>query len=132
MSDGAMILLVFGLIILPVGGMTAIVLLIVKRIRAHRERTYTGRTVGTIVRVRPGNIDRPTIVYVRYEVDGTAYECHETVKLTNKAIRIGPIPIGQRKLGKIPSRVGCTVPVAYLPEDPSKAILVGNSGLMNV
>lgn len=132
MSDGAMILIIFGLIALLGGGTTAIVLLVAKRVRAHKERTYTGQTVGTIVRVRPGSVDRPTTVYVRYEVGGVTYECRETVKLTSEAIKLGPIPIGQRKHGKIPSRVGCTVLVAYLPEDPSKAILMGNSGLMNV
>lgn len=132
MSDGAMILLIFGLIALLGGGTTAIVLLVSKRVRAHKERTYTGQTMGTIVRVRPGSVDRPTTVYVRYEVDGVTYERRETVKLTSEAIKLGPIPIGQRKHGKIPSRVGCAVPVAYLPEDPSKAILVGNDGLMNV
>lgn len=131
MSDGAMILLIFGLIALLGGGTTAIVLLVSKRVRAHKERTYTGQTVGTIIRVRPGGVDRPTTVYVRYEVGGMTYERRETVKLTSEAIKLGPIPIGQRKHGKIPSRVGCTVPVAYLPEDPSMAILVGNDGLMN-
>ena len=132
MSDGVMILLIFGLIALLGGGTTALVLVIAKRVRAHKEQAYTGATTGTIVRVRPGSTDRPTVVYVRYEVDGTEYECHETVKLTSEAIKLGPIPIGQRKRGKIPSSVGDTVRVAYLPTDPSKAILSDNKGLMNV
>ena len=66
------------------------------------------------------------------KVDDTEYERHETVKLTSEAIKLGPIPIGQRKRGKIPSSVGDTVRVAYLPTDPSKAILTDNKGLMNV
>lgn len=131
MSDGVMILLIFGLIALLGGGTTALVLVISKRARAHKEQAYTGATTGTIVRVRPGSTDRPTVVYVRYEVDGTEYECHETVKLTSEAIKLGPIPIGQTKRGKIPSSVGDVVRVAYLPTDPSKAILTDNKGLMN-
>lgn len=131
MSDGVMILLIFGLIALLGGGTTALVLVITKRVRAHKEQIYTGATAGTIVRVRPGSTDRPTVVYVRYEVDGTEYERRETVKLTSEAIKLGPIPIGQTKRGKIPSSVGDTVRVSYLPTDPSKAILTDNKGLMN-
>lgn len=126
-----MILLIFGLIALLGGGTTALVLVITKRVRAHKEQIYTGATTGTIVRVHPGSTDRPTVVYVRYEVDGTEYERRETVKLTSEAIKLEPIPIGQTKRGKIPSSVGDTVRVSYLPTDPSKAILTDNKGLMN-
>ncbi|MDM8271298.1 DUF3592 domain-containing protein [Thermophilibacter provencensis] len=132
MSDGIMILLIFGLIAVLGGGTTALVLLVAKRVRARKEQTYSGSTTGTVVRVRPGSTDRPTVVYVRYVVDGTAYECHETVKLTSEPIKLGPVPVGQRKRGKIPSSVGSEVRVAYLPADPSKAILADNGGLMNV
>ena len=51
---------------------------------------------------------------------------------TSELVKLGPIPIGQRKRGKIASRVGSQVRVAYLPEDPSRAILADNSGLVNV
>ena len=131
MSDGIMILLIFALIALLGGGTTALVLLIARRARARKERAYTAETVGTVVRVRPGGVDRPTVVYVRYEVDGVSYECHETVKLSSELIRLGPVPIGQRKRGKIASREGSLVRVAYLPEDPSRAILADNTGLVS-
>lgn len=97
MSDGAMILLIFGLIALLGGGTTALALLVAKRVRERKEREYTGEAVGTVVRYRRGGIDRPASVYVRYEVDGQTYECRETVKLKSEFIRIGPVPIGQRK-----------------------------------
>lgn len=131
MSDDIMILLVFGLIALLGGGTTALVLLIAKRVRAKKEREYTGEAVGTVVRFRMGGIDRPSSVCVRYEVDGRTYECRETLKLESELIKIGPVPIGQRKRGKIATRVGSKVRVAYLPSDPSKAILADNAGLMN-
>lgn len=131
MNDGVMILIIFGLIALLGVGATALVLVIAKRVRANKERTYTGETVGTVVRVCPGGVDRPAAVYVCYEVDGQTYECCETVKLKSEFIKIGPIPIGQRKRGKIASRVGCAVRVAYLPSGPSKAILADNGGLVN-
>ena len=131
MSDGIMILLIFGLIALLGGGTTALALLIAKRVHEKKEREYTGETVGTVVRFRPGGVDRPASVYVRYEVDGRAYECRETVKLKSEPIKVGPVPIGQRKTAKIATRVGSQVRVAYLPGDPSMAILADNTGLMN-
>lgn len=131
MSGGAMILLIFGLIALLGGGTTVLALLIAKRIRAKKEREYTGETIGTVVRFRRGGIDRPTSACVRYEVDGRTYECRETLKLESELIKIGPVPIGQRKRGKIASRVGSKVRVVYLSSDPSKAILADNTGLMN-
>ena len=51
------------------------------------------------------------------------------MKLSSELIRLGPVPIGQRKRGKIASREGSLVRVAYLPEDPSRAILADNTGL---
>ena len=54
------------------------------------------------------------------------------MKLASELVKLGPIPIGQRKRGKIASRVGSQVRVAYLLEDPSRAILADNSGLVNV
>ena len=54
-----------------------------------------------------------------------------TVKLRSEPINAGPAPIGHRKTGKIATRVGSRVRVAYLPSDPSKAIPADNTGLMN-
>ena len=48
MSDGVMVLLIFGLIALLGGGTTALVLVIAKRARAHKEQTYTGAITGTV------------------------------------------------------------------------------------
>ena len=59
------------------------------------------------------------------------YECHKTVKLRSGPIKAGSVSIGQRKIAKIATRVGGRVRVAYLPSDPSKAILAENMGLMN-
>lgn len=84
-----------------------------------------------MVRFRPGGVDRPASVCVRYKVNGQTYECRETVKLKSEPIKVGPVPIGQRKTAKIATRVGSRVRVAYLPVDPSKAILADNTGMMN-
>ena len=60
-----------------------------------------------------------------------AYECRETVKLRSEPIRFGPVPMEQRTIGGLTMLVGSQVRVAYLPGDPSKAILADNTGLMN-
>lgn len=53
------------------------------------------------------------------------------MKPRSEPIKIGPVPIGQRKTAKIATRAGSRVRAAYLPGDPSKAILADNTGLMN-
>ena len=131
MSDGIMILLVLAPIALLGGGTTTLTLFIARRIREKREREYACETVGTVVRFRRGGIDRPASVCVRYEVDGQIYECCETVKLRSEPIKIGHVTIGQRKTAKIATRVGGQVRVAFLPSDPSKAILADSTGLLN-
>ncbi|MDM8245587.1 hypothetical protein QUW40_03125 [Collinsella tanakaei] len=131
MSDGTMILLIFGLIALLGGGTTALALFIARRVREKKEREYTCEIVGTVVRFRRGGIDRPASVCVRYEVDGQIYECCETVKLRSEPIKIGSVLIGQRKTAKIATHVGARVRVAHLPNDPSKAILADSTGLLN-
>lgn len=130
MSDGTMVLLIFGLIVLVGAGIPVLVIVLVRRSRARKEQAYTGLTVGTVVRRRYGGGHHSTVVWVRYEVDGVAYECREGVAMASEAIKVGPVPIGQRKVARIPSKEGSRVRVAYLPEDPSKAILADNQGLM--
>lgn len=68
---------------------------------------------------------------VRYETDGQICKRRETVELRSEPINAGPVPIGQRKTARIATHAGSLVRVAYLPSDPSKAILAGNTGPMN-
>lgn len=71
-------------------------------------------------------------VRVSYTVDGKTYSLTESVKLVSKTIRLGPIPIGQKKEPKLPTtEVGGRVAVCYDPEAPQKAFLRDNQGLMN-
>lgn len=74
MSDGIMILLVFGLIALLGGGTTALALPKAKRVRERKEREHTGGTVGTVVRFRPGGVDpqRPCTCATRWAVKRTS------------------------------------------------------------
>lgn len=106
LSDGVMILLVFGMIAF-LGG-------------------------GTVVRFGPGGIDCPVSMCVRHEVDGQAYERRETVKLEKRAHHGRPRahrPAKDRQGRHTRGQLGARV--AYLPSDPSKTTLADNTGLMN-
>lgn len=46
------------------------------------------------------------------------------------AIKIRFLPIGQRKVSKINSKVGSEVEVNYNPDKPEEAYIVGNDGLL--
>lgn len=68
-------------------------------------------------------------IRVSYVVGGMRYELIESVKLRSKAIKLGPIPVGQEQVPKLPTtEVGETVAVCYDPDDPSRAYLRDNEG----
>ena len=70
-------------------------------------------------------------IRVSYVVDGVRYELIESVKLRSRVIKIGPIPIGQEQVPKLPTtEVGEAVTVCYDPENPSRACLRDNEGWM--
>lgn len=132
MSDGMVIVIIFAVIALMGGGLAAAIVLCIKWSRTRKERSYTGETMGVVERIRPGGSDRASYAYVRYCVDGVEYTLRESLKLNSALIKLGPIPIGQRKTYVLGCSVGSTVRVSYLPSDPSRAILTDNRGIMNV
>ena len=132
MSDGMMIVIIFTAIALMGGGLAAAIILGMKWSRARKERAYTGETTGVVERIRRGGADHASYAYVRYCVDGVEYTLRESLKLKSSLIKLGPIPIGQRKTYVLDCGVGSTVRVSYLPSDPSRAILTDNRGIMNV
>lgn len=130
MSDGIMIILIFALIALMGAGLAAAIILGTKWSRACKERAYTGETTGVVERIRSYGVDRPSVAYVRYRVDGVDYTFRETLKVRSSAIKLGPVPIGRRKTYVLDCSLGSTVRVNYLPSDPSRAILTDNRGVM--
>lgn len=70
-------------------------------------------------------------IRVEYQVDGKTYEVIETVKMKSEFIKLGPIPIGQRKAPRLPTtEVGRNAVVCYDPENPRRAYLRDNKGWM--
>lgn len=131
MSDGAMILLIFSAIIVIPVVIVLFVLAINKRSRRKKFCDYTGVTGGTILKIKKGGVDCPFIIHAGYVVNGVNYEIKETAKLKSQTIKIGPLPIGQKKtfvLGNV--REGDTVEIHYDETNPQKGIIYGNEGLM--
>ena len=79
-----------------------------------------------------GNCSPPgilTVLSVDYQVEGKTYRIKETMKVKGEAIKVGKVPIGQRKkpvLGDI--KKGDQVSVQYDTTNPRQAIIVGNDG----
>lgn len=70
-----------------------------------------------------------TLITVSYLVDGEEYEIKEKLKYKGETIKLGFIPIGQRRFPVIGTkRVMDEVDICYNPENPAEAYIVGNDG----
>lgn len=91
------------------------------------------QVIGAIVSLRVRGQDFPTEITVQYTVDGIDYSITETIKLKSEKIKLGFIPIGQRRVPRMPeTHVGGRALVYYDPANPEKAFLAENQGLSNV
>lgn len=86
---------------------------------------------GTVIELKNKGIDFPTIARVEYEVNGKKYQIEETIKLVSKVIKLGFLPIGQKKTPKINCKEGSIVTIVYDEEHPEKAYIEGNDGIIN-
>ena len=131
MSDGAMIIIIFTAIILVPTAVVFMVLSINKSKRKKKNETYTGIADGTVMRIVDKGIDSPWVIHVSYMVDGKRYEIKETAKLKSETIKLGSVPVGQRKTFVMESLAeGDKVTVKYDVNRPEKAIIAGNEGVV--
>lgn len=86
---------------------------------------------GTVIDLRLKGSDFPTIATVEYVVDNKKYIIKESLKLRSEAIKIGFLPIGQRKIPKVDCIKGNTVIIEYEEDKPEKGHIKGNDGIMN-
>lgn len=90
-------------------------------------------TEGTIIDIKSKGLDFPTIITVAYEVQNKQYQISESLKLKNEVIKIGFLPIGQKRTPKIKNiGIGEKVKVSYDTTSPEKAYLSDNKGIINV
>lgn len=91
----------------------------------RKRKRCTNEVEGFIVRLQRKN--NLYLVHVRYEVDGEVYALKESLKFKSELIKLGPIPIGQRKIRRLPDcSVGVRVKVRYNPNNVFEAYLVDN------
>lgn len=88
-------------------------------------------TNGIVIDLKIKGIDSPTVATVEYEVEGKKYTIQESLKFENKLIKIGFLPIGQKKVPKVKCEKGKTVVVVYDEKTPQKAYIKGNDGIIN-
>lgn len=90
-------------------------------------------TEGKIIEIKNKGLDFPTVVTVAYEVSGISYQISESKKYSNETIKLGFLPIGQKKIPKLGSVVvGDKVSVSYNPVAPDMAYLTHNVGKSNI
>lgn len=97
------------------------------------KKQCTVETKGIIAKVSSKGSEGVMIMTVKYEINSTQYEIKENIKLVPKAIKIGILTVGQKKvpaMGDI--RIGATAIVLYNPDNPSEAYLRDNIGIQNV
>ncbi len=88
---------------------------------------------GIIVDLRVKGLDSPTVITVRYEVGGRIYEIEDSIKLRSETIKIGFLPVGQKRVPVMGNTsVGSTARVSYNPTNPAEAFLTDNIGKSNI
>lgn len=131
LTDGMMIILIFVIILFIPIIVALIVFAIGRRIRNYKKKRYRGITQGTITKISKKGLDSPWVIHVSYQVNGREYKIKETAKLKSSAIRIGKIPVGQKKtfvLGKI--KEGDLLEIHYEETCPEKAFIFRNNGIL--
>lgn len=97
----------------------------------HKKRC-TAETDGTVMNIQGKGSEGLTVITVEYEVKNQKYQIKESIKLKSTVIRIGFLPIGQRKTLRMPNTfIGGKAVVLYNPENPQEAYLRDNVGIMN-
>lgn len=77
--------------------------------------------------------DFPTMISVEYRVAGNSYVVTEDMKLKSEKIKIGFLPIGQKRVPVMGNTaVGSFTTVNYNPNNPSEAYIVNNTGNINI
>ena len=132
MSDGLMIITIFSSIILVPILIVFMIYKINKFIRGKKNKNYQGKTIGKVIFLKSKGLNSPIIITVEYLVNCISYSIKKTMKLKSEPIKLGAIPIGQRKvpiIGKV--RIGSSVYVKYDLNNPTKALIEGNDGFIN-
>ena len=90
-------------------------------------------TEGRVKELKVKGLDFPTIISVEYSVAEKSYVVTESLKLRSEIIKIGFLPIGQKKVPTMGSiSVGSAVAVSYNPDNPAESYITHNTGKVNI
>jgi len=92
-----------------------------------RKENHIKETKGSIIKVH-FNSNGSRRVTVKYVVDGNTYHITENITVKSEAIKIGFLPIGQKKIEYIQEGLGEQVVVMYNSAEPKEAYLRDNIG----
>ena len=132
MSEGLLIGMIFGLLIIIAIWIVALIIIIPKWKRYERKIKCTSHVEGTIAKLSSRGLGKPPIVYIDYEVDDVTYQVKDTLKPQSSAINEEKVPIDQSETSNIGGiSVGATVDVYYDEENPKFAYVAGNKAKNN-
>ncbi len=93
------------------------------------KKNCTATVEGKIKKIIDKGMDSSTIIVVEYQVDDENYSVAETLKLKSEVIKLGFLPIGQRKYPAIGSiKIGTIALVNYNPDNPAESFITENEG----
>ena len=94
-----------------------------------RKERCTEHCKGVVKEIRVKSNDI-TLIFVTYWVNGQEYELQESLKYTGEAIKIGFLPVGQRRRPVIGLKeIGESIDVSYNPNNPEEAFVTDNVGI---
>lgn len=97
------------------------------------QNTCTCEGAGKVLSIKAMGQDHRTMIVVKYTVNGKDYTVEESLKLKSQAIKLGFIPIGQKRVPVMgDTSVGSTAYVMYNPKNPGEAFLRDNVGKQNI
>lgn len=97
--------------------------------KANCTQTVEGRIKD--LKVKGQNF--PTMISVEYQVAGNTYIVTESLKLKSEKIKLGFLPIGQKRVPVMGNTaVGSSATVNYNPSNPAESFITHNIGKANI
>lgn len=88
---------------------------------------------GCVKELKVKGQDFPTMISVEYQVAGNNYVITESLKLKSEKIKLGFLPIGQKRVPLMGNTVvGSSATVNYNPSNPAESYISDNTGAYNV
>lgn len=99
----------------------------------NNKENCTQTVMGCVKELTIKGQDFPTMISVEYTVGDNSYVVTESLKYRSEIIKIGFLPIGQRRIPVMgDTAVGSKASVNYNPLKPEEAFITKNIGKANV